>query len=397
MKTDIAIAGGGLAGSLIAWRLAVKRPDVAVTLVERGDRLGGNHTWSFHETDLPTERAAWLDPLVVYSWANQEVRFANHARKLRTGYRSATSDRLHDTVAPLLGERARFGADIDRVDKDAITLADGERIEAHAVIDARGQRRTEALTIGFQKFLGQEIRFKQPHGVTTPIIMDATISQTDGYRFIYVLPFSDDVALIEDTYYADGDAMQLDGIRQEIADYCTGRGWDIAAIEREEVGVLPIALAGDIDAHLNASPPGVAQAGLRAGLFHPLTGYSLPDAALLADLIADAPDLSGAALYALTRTHAERRWRARAFYRLLSRLLYYAARPEGRHKVLARFYRLGEPLIERFYASGSTRQDKMRVLVGKPPVSFFKAVECVAEDWWLEERWKPHAARMAAE
>lgn len=389
---DVAIAGGGLSGSLIAWRLKALRPELRVALVERGERLGGNHTWSFHETDIAPALAAWLDPLVAYRWDRQEVRFPSHARRLRTGYRSIVSQRLHDAVAPLLGEGVRLGAEIAGVAADGIVLAGGETVAAKAVIDARGQRDNSALTVGFQKFLGQEIEFDAPHGVRDPIIMDATISQSDGYRFIYVLPFSETTALIEDTYYADGSAIDHEGVREDIAAYAASKGWSIRRVIREEEGVLPIALAGDIDAHLNAAPQGVGVAGLGAGLFHPLTGYSLPDAVRLADRVSRADDLSGPALAALTRDHARSAWRDREFFRLLSRLLYYAARPETRYKVLGRFYRLGEPLIERFYAAASTRRDKMRVLVGKPPVSFLRAVECVDEQLWLERCWRPRSA-----
>lgn len=392
MKVDIAIAGGGLAGALIAWRLRAKRPDVSIAVVERGETLGGNHTWSFHDSDLPAATAEWIAPIIAHQWPRQEVRFPTHRRLLRTGYRSTTSELLHQTVAPMLGDGLLCSVGVEAISKSEIITSDDRAIAASAIIDARGQTPESALTIGFQKFLGQELKFDKPHGLSAPIIMDATVSQSDGYRFIYVLPFSDDTALVEDTYYSDGAHLKRDVVRAEIADYCKAAGWNIESVIREEDGVLPIALAGDIEAHLDAFTDGVSQAGLRAGLFHPLTGYSLPDAALLAEMIADAPDLSGAAIFALTRNHAVRQWRSRAFYRMLSRFLYYAAKPEGRYKVLGRFYRLSEPLIERFYAGGSTRRDKMRVLVGKPPVSFFKAVECVDETRWLDKCWRPHVA-----
>jgi lycopene beta-cyclase len=44
--------------------------------------------------------------------------------------------------------------------------------------------------------------------------MDASIDQHDGYRFVYTLPFTPTTCLIEDTYYADGPALD----RAEIAD-----------------------------------------------------------------------------------------------------------------------------------------------------------------------------------
>jgi lycopene beta-cyclase len=49
-------------------------------------------------------------------------------------------------------------------------------------------------------------------------------------------------------------------------------------------------------------------------------------------------------------------------------MLFGAGKPENRYRMLERFYRLPEPLIERFYAGRSTRADMVRILAGKPPV-----------------------------
>lgn len=389
---DVAIAGGGLSGGLIAWRLSQLRPDISIAVVERGERLGGNHTWSFHESDLPPALSQWVDDFIVHRWPRQCVRFSSHSRIIETGYRSATSSRLHELLAPVLGENLITNAQIKSLSPDRVTLEDGRVFEAGAVIDARGQGSHEALTIAFQKFVGLELKFARPHGQETPIIMDATVSQTDGYRFFYVLPFSDDTALVEDTYYSDARDLPADMIQSEILDYCAGAGWKVERILRSESGILPIALAGDIEAHYRNAPENIAIVGLRAALFHPLTGYSLPDAAHMAETIANAEDLSGPALATLVREHAIARWHERRFYRMLSRFLYYAAAPHERHRVLARFYRLSRPLIERFYAGGSTRKDKLRVLIGKPPVSLMRAIECVNERIWLERHRRPRDA-----
>ncbi len=396
MKADIAIAGGGLAGSLIAWRLRVARPDLSVVVIDKADRLGGNHTWSFHTPDLPASIFSWIEPLIVHRWPRQQVRFPSYERVLDTGYNSITSERLHETVAPLLGDGFVADATVAAVSAQQVALDDGRTIEAGAVIDARGQRHSDALIIGFQKFVGQVVKLEQPHGVSAPIIMDATISQTDGYRFVYVLPFTDDTCLIEDTYYADGDDLDRDVIRREISDYCAAAGWRISAVEREEHGILPIALAGDIDRHLESAPDGVGVAGLGAGLFHPLTGYSLPDAATLASRISETSDVSGASLCRLTRDFAAEKWREREFYRMLSRMLYYAAKPERRYTVLERYYRLSQPLIERLYAGKNTPRDKMRTLVGKPPVNIFRAMECLDEGVWRKKCAQGFAQRMGA-
>ncbi len=393
MDVDVAIAGGGLAGALIAWRLRQTRPDLRIALVEQEDHLGGRHTWSFHGSDVSPEQLAWLRPLIVHQWSRQEVRFPGYQRFIDTPYCSINAERLHEVVAPALGSSVLLKAPIATVDQHGLQLKDQRRVTAKAVIDARGPRSSDALSIGFQKFIGQTIRFKAPHGLDGPIIMDATVPQIDGYRFVYVLPFSDDEALVEDTYYADGAELPHDDIRVRIEEYCNTQGWAIDKVLYEEDGVLPIALAGDINAHLASGIPGVAQVGLGAGLFHPLTGYSLPNAVALADQIATSFDLPGVDLAGLTIEAAEAHWRSSGYYRLLARFLFHAAAPAERYKVLSRFYRMPTPLIERFYAGRSTAADKMRILSGKPPVNLLRALECLPERDWRRKHWRTDESR----
>ena len=96
-----------------------------------------------------------------------------------------------------------------------------------------------------------------------------------------------------------------------------------------------------------------------------------------AALIADADDLSGKGLHDLTHRFARRLWKARGFYRMLDTMLFKAAEPDERYRILERFYRLDPRLIGRFYAGRSTMLDKLRVLTGKPPVPLGRAVAAI--------------------
>src|SRR5262245_51532404 len=60
---DLIIVGGGLSGSLLAYRLRSKRPHWRVLLIEGEKTLGGRHTWSFHQGDLSPRAEAWVRPL----------------------------------------------------------------------------------------------------------------------------------------------------------------------------------------------------------------------------------------------------------------------------------------------------------------------------------------------
>lgn len=384
-RADVVLVGGGLANGLIALRLKAMRPDLRVVLLERDTRIGGEHTWCHFETDVSAGIGGWLRPLIVHRWAGYDVRFPTHSRALDTPYLAITSERLHQAVVAALGDDVWLDAAVSDVSPHQVTLQDGRRITAAAVIDGRGPRRSRSLVLGWQKFLGQGVRLARPHGLTRPIIMDATVPQTDGYRFLYVLPLDSTRLLIEDTRYSDGPDLDHSDLRAAIATYAGQQGWSIAKVEREEHGVLPIALAGDIDAYWREARAQVAEVGLRAALFQPTTGYSLPDAARLADQIAALPHITSAHVRTCVETHSKAAWRRRRFFRLLNRMLFKACAPDQRYKVLERFYRLGAPLIQRFYAARLTPFDRMRVLIGKPPVPILAALGYLGERSVIED------------
>jgi lycopene beta-cyclase len=374
---DVIIAGGGLAGGLIALRLKALRPELSVLLLEGGPVLGGVHTWCCFETDLAPQARAWIEPLIAHRWDHYDVRFPAHRRTLTTPYLSIASSRFAEVVGQALGSHARTGVPVAHLGATSITLADQTTLTATCVIDARGPAPSDALVLGWQKFLGQEVELAAPHGLTGPIVMDATVDQLDGYRFLYVLPFSPTRLLIEDTRYSDGEALDKGRLRADVAAYAAAQGWTIGGVVREEDGILPIALGGDIERWWAETPN--AAVGLRAALFHPVTGYSLPDAARVADLVAALPKITTATVRAAVERHAKATWAARGFYRMLNRMLFRACAPEKRYVVLERFYRLPQPLIERFYAARAGLADKARILIGKPPVPVGAAMRSLPE------------------
>ncbi|MFN7177846.1 MAG: lycopene cyclase family protein, partial [Thermaurantiacus sp.] len=81
------------------------------------------------------------------------------------------------------------------------------------------------------------------------------------------------------------------------------RGWQGREVRRER-GVLPIALAHDAAGFWEAHQTGAVPVGLRAGLFHPVTGYSLPVAVQVADLIAATAPLTTDAVRTRLRAFA---------------------------------------------------------------------------------------------
>lgn len=368
-ECDIAIVGGGLAGGLIALALARLRPDIVVKVLEGGDVLGGNHRWSWFDSDLTDEGRGLIEAFRLIRWdAGYDVRFPRCARTLATPYRSLASADFADALARLLpAGTIRTGADARALDRGGVTLASGERIAARTVIDCRGFAPSPHLTGGWQVFMGRHLRTHAPHGVTRPVIMDATVEQLGGYRFIYLLPLAPDEVFVEDTYYQDAPLLDRAALSDRLDAYCRAQGWD-GTVLGSETGMLPVVTGGDFAAFQRAQRiEGVATAGVRGGFTHPLTSYTLPFAVQTALAVAGHADLAGEQLAALLEERARRHWAATRFYRRLGAML-FGAPPTQRRRVFERFYGLDQALIERFYAGRSTLLDRARVLCGKPPV-----------------------------
>jgi lycopene beta-cyclase len=364
-ETDYALVGGGLQNALMLLALAEARPNARITLLERGPRLGGNHTWSFHLTDLGAQARVFAEPLIQYRWPGYEVAFPHLERRFSGAYCTTTSAFLEQVVGDYAATRPnitlRFDAEVESVSPQVVSLPDGEVIRARVVIDSRGPGRLRMQApCGYQKFVGLELKLASPAPRAVPLLKDNRVPQTDGYRFMYVLPFAPDHVLIEDTYYADTPYLDESHSVQEVLTYAERNGFHVAQVLRQEQGALPIPRR-----HVPITKSNVLLGGYGGGWFHPTTGYSFPMAARLAAHVAvtEPENLLGAAYGRIVR----RQQSQARFCALLNRMLFEAYPPEERWHVLERFHRLPEDTIERFYALELTWRDRWRILAGRPP------------------------------
>ena len=367
---DLVLCGGGLQNALIvaalfaAPGLPCAPPPPRTALLERA-AIGGNHTWCCYESDLSPAMRRQLAPLVSRRWDGYEVRFPGYRRHLETPYLMITSERLRRVVRGLLCERCDAlvweHAAVARIEPGRVLLEDGRQVDGHAVIDARGAHRP-AAGCGYQKFYGEEVTLAAPHGMLRPLVMDATVPQQDGFRFMYVLPLSPRSALIEDTSFSDRPDLDVQQRRAGIAAWMRRHGWRAQAVTRSERGVLP--MPWRMPAPVAQPATGVVRGGYGGGWFHPGTGYSLPQAAELAALAATTPLAGLTAAAAAARRELQARAR---FCCLLNRLLFQAYPPAARRNIFERFFRLPEPTIRRFFSMRLSGADKARLLAGRPP------------------------------
>lgn len=383
--TDILFVGGGLANTLAAWRLADVRPECRWRILEAGTHIGGagsDRTWSFHAADLEgwarfglASDGHWLRTLSSKEWPGYSVQFPRLDRSFVGSYCSIKSLDLHAKFVGRFKDRVSFGCAVSEVAPGHVRLGDGATVQASLVVDGRGFGPDVPYASAFQKFYGMNLSFATPHGLTEPLLMDARVPQTDGYRFFYLLPWSATELMVEDTYYSDTTTLDVDASAQAIREYVGKRFGAQFRVVGDERGVLPLPFAG---ADLPEAKDGVALSGVAAGRFHPTTGYSVAEAARFADRLARVPSLDAAAA---DRLNAESRaiWERGAFLRRLNNMMFRAGVPHDRWQIMERFYRRDAGLISRFYRGDVRRLDRLRILSGKPPVPVFQALKAFVQ------------------
>ena len=368
---DGVIVGGGLQGCLLAHAIAHHRPAARVLLVERAAELCGNHTWSFHESDIPESARDWFDPLVTHRWPGYRVRFPGLTRRVRLPYATIASEELRAATRRLAdaGSRGGPGALIIRsgepceiLSPTRVRLGDGSAVDGATVIDCRGRAAATGgpPRAGYQAFIGHEFRVGRGWPAAEPTVMDVREDQACGFEFLYELPFGPDRVLLEYTRFGDEPACDEARAEALIAARLAEAGVGTAERVRTERGCLPMPYAAPVRA-----PSVSAAGGYAGGWYHAATGYSMPLAARFADIAARAaPDRVVAELAAAAADDSLRR----GFARFLNRLLFCLVTPRDRWKIFRRFYRvLSEDRIARFYAHRFTVTDAARIVIGRPP------------------------------
>lgn len=369
---DYVIVGGGLQGCLLAHALAWHRPEAAVLLLERADTLCGNHTWSFHETDVAEQARGWFDPLVAHRWPGYRVRFPTLSRRVGIPYATITSDRLREATLSLANERAssartgrlviRTGESCEILSATAVSLGGAAEVSCLAVIDCRGRAASAGLPgrTGYQTFIGHEYEIAGRWPTSEPTVMDVRADQAAGFEFLYELPLGPDRVLLEYTRFHDEPACDESRANELISTRLAEAEAGKPQLIRTEQGCLPMPYA----AELRHEGPSLA-GGYAGGWYHAATGYSMPLAIRFAELVAQAhPDRLAAEVASAVREDRLRR----GFARFLNRLLFCLVRPENRWRIFQRFYSvLPEERIARFFAHRFTFTDAARIVIGRPP------------------------------
>jgi lycopene beta-cyclase len=277
------ILGAGCAGLSLAWHLRAAGDHGPMALVDRRDRFENDRTWCYWDVESTP-----FDDLATHAWDRWAV-IDEHGkvieccskryryRRVRSidVYRRVLNRLVNDPEVDLyLGETIRERAE----DGLGVTVETpfGSIRGVRAFESARGSHQPVASAPGgqaalVQHFLGQTVRANRPiFDAGCPILMDFRVDQADGPHFVYVLPLSPEIALVENTYLFPS-PVSASRHRAEIASYldrCFGlRRFELV---EEEAGRIPMTT------HRPKTTPRsrIIPIGLAGGAARPSSGYA---------------------------------------------------------------------------------------------------------------------------
>lgn len=341
MEKPVIILGGGIWGSLLAFRLKEALPHVKFRLYEESSTLGNHLSCTFRESDCGNS-IKWLRPLISKSWSHHHIKFPKFEKWITDNYHLIQPCQLHEKVSERLGDDLRLNNTLT----PEFALKEGD-----FVIDTRHSCHYKKT--GFKKHLSLHIEISDDHHLIAPVIFDGGVSQKERFRNLAYYPISERTLIVSDTWYSENQKIDLDEMRRALCESIYSKGWRINKIIREESGfsVLPI------------SAPVIREEGRvisLAGLFHDTTGCSVPSATELIDRLVSTSFRFGE-LKEVVKNFRKESEADRQYFRYLNKQLI----EDNQSHLFEAIYSQSYPVLERFSKGKLSFLDRSRITFGK--------------------------------
>jgi lycopene beta-cyclase len=404
MMEDLIILGGGCAGLSLAMQLAKLGNDCPnTTIIESRESYVNDRTWCFwgydhsqHESDLlhcsiDLQAQKWANK----AWGTVLIKYKKDTVRvncLTTPYQMLASSIFYEKALKLIAQNSKIrlilntsvnGSPIELTNELNTDTAlnsmwkvqtNNQDFLTKTVVDTRPNktvRSDDALM--WQSFLGQEVSFEDDiFDADCATLMDFGEKQQNGsdqVTFIYILPLSNNRALVELTVFARKPIAKA-ALEKPLANAIRKLNpKQVAEIQRTEFGVLPMGLkVKDFTNGVSSQDDREQNSYVRAGLF---SGAARPS--------------SG---YAFMRIQ---RWAKSCAYSIASRGLPVSHTPDSvwltwmdtlflkviLHKpslaptlFMAMFHRVNAHSMVRFLSDQATLKDYLWIIFALPPIPF---------------------------
>lgn len=372
-KYDFIIAGAGCSGLSLLLRLlqSGKFTDKKILLIDRDQVKTNDRTWCFWE-----KSPGFFEELVYRRWSRLDFHGDNYDATLNIEPYQYKMIRGVDFYAYCFAEIAKY-PQVDRLfgelrdiskknDRTVISVDDHQLDAGDAIVFSSVMQKTKPVKkeiVLLQHFKGWVIETAKPaFNPSKATLMDFRIGQQHGTSFVYVLPLSENSALVEYTLFTPSllkDEQYDEALRDYIRDHLDTGTYQV---KEHEFGVIPMT-----NRVFPFKQGGVYYIGTAGGQTKASTGYTFRFIQKQSEQIVEA--LTGNKPLSLIGSTPSR---FRFYDNTLLHILYHNKLP-GK-KIFSALFRKNDPKrVLRFLDNESTTGDEWKIINSLHTWPFLKA------------------------
>ena len=287
MKTfDYIICGGGASGLLLSNALISDKyfNDKKVLIIEKDIKNINDKTFGFWN-----EEKSLLDEIVFKEWEYAEFLDSNSHNSFSLSpykYKMINSKKFYIHIGNKISQASNFtylNSNINEIDEinRIVKTDDGDFTSSIIFSSIYNEVSFKKYPLLKQHFIGWTIETKTEVFDDNKItFMDFSVDQKDEIRFMYVLPFNKNKALVEYTLFSS-DLISDNEYEEEIQKYLEKNNISNYSVIEKEKGIIPMTCYPFFENNTDT----YFQIGTAGGWSKPSTGYTVKNSIKKIDII----------------------------------------------------------------------------------------------------------------
>ena len=288
-KFDYIICGGGASGLLLSNAFISDKffNDKKILIIERESKTTNDKTFGFWN-----DKESVLDEMVFKEWEFAEFKDSNSYNTFLLNpykYKMIKSSQFYSHIGNKILKAANFkylNSNINEIDEinNIVKTDDGEFSSSIIFSSIYNEVNFKKYPLLKQHFIGWTIETKSETFDDNKItFMDFSVDQKDEIRFMYILPFSKNKALVEYTLFSK-ELISDNEYEKEIKSYLKENNIQGYTIKEKEKGMIPMTCYPFFENNTDT----YFQIGTAGGWSKPSTGYTIKNSIKKIDVVVES-------------------------------------------------------------------------------------------------------------
>tara|TARA_S200000501_G_scaffold375914_1_gene429216 strand:- start:644 stop:1780 length:1137 start_codon:yes stop_codon:yes gene_type:complete len=287
-KFDYIICGGGASGLLLSNAFISDEffNDKKILIIERNIKKVNDKTFGFWN-----DRESVLDDMVFKEWEFAEFKDSSSHNTFLLNpykYKMIKSSQFYSQIGNKILKASNFkylNSNINEIDKkNNIVKTDNGEFNSSVIFSSiYNEVDFKKYPLLKQHFIGWTVETKSESFDDNKItFMDFSVDQKDEIRFMYILPFSKNKALVEYTLFSK-ELISENEYEKEIKSYLKKNNIKGYSVSDKEKGMIPMSCYPFFENNTDS----YFQIGTAGGWSKPSTGYTIKNSIKKIDVIVD--------------------------------------------------------------------------------------------------------------